>query len=170
MAVTGTPQCGSFVNVQEVVTGTNSAGTVTDNVTLGNQATGTTFSPSAGSATSLAVKWSEKNTASGAVVSRDLTTLTDALGAKTFAKVRVIRIQNLAAVDSGFNLTVKPNATNPWPPWLTGTTPAIVIPPQGEFFLACPNTAGWAVDATHKSIQLDPGANNVQYTFFLGGE
>lgn len=176
MAIVGTPICGSFVTCVDQASLTTSAGVVTDTVNLGTgvaAAFGTQFSATGGLANSLVVKASGSGTlAISTPLNLDLFAgIVDIIGTKIFAKLRVLRIFNGAAVGSGFNLTVGPGASNGvTTPFLTGTTPAIVIPPQSSLYLENLTVAAWAVSNTQKTIKLDPGTNAVPYSFFFGGE
>lgn len=85
----------------------------------------------------------------------------------TFSAIKMILIVN-KATSAGFDLTVDGN-------WIegeiiTGTTPNIVIPPQG-IHLSTNIRAGWAVAAaTADLLKIDAGGSNtVAFDLFLAG-
>lgn len=96
-------------------------------------------------------------------VSIDLTTLgtnaTSSAGDLTFTRWNKLTFYNCGAAA----MTLAPGATNPATLGLTGTTPALSIPPGSMVRLE--NAAGVTVDATHKIITITPTAGG---DFFLG--
>lgn len=109
----------------------------------------------------------------------DLTTaIKDPFGnALAFARVNLALIFNDATNDAHV-LSVKPGATNPFDAWISGTTPALKVLPgyalsgvnvPGLAMLGGLHQSGYLVDATHKVLTLDPGANTFGYRLFLFG-
>lgn len=107
----------------------------------------------------------------------DLTSLTDPLnGAVAFARVREVYIRNNATTD-GWNLVVGPGASNGW----AGTSqffgasstvnvgPSTANPNTGKLAFSAPNTTGYVVDGTHKTLKLDPGANTFTVEILIAG-
>ncbi len=97
----------------------------------------------------------------------DLTSLLDPLqGAVAFARVRGLYIRNNATTD-GWNLTIGAAASNAWAgtsQFLSASStiilgPSSAFPNSGRLEVWAPNTTGYVVDGTHKSLKLDPGAN-----------
>jgi hypothetical protein len=110
----GNPASGSFVNVQDQTSAVaGAAGKITLTAQLGSSL-GTQWTIGTGSPTSLNQEWSGILSLAGATQTLDLTNLTDAIGTKNFAKVRVVRVQSLAAADSGFGCKIESGATNGW--------------------------------------------------------
>jgi hypothetical protein len=172
MSLQGTPQAGSFVNVQDKITGgTTTAGNVVETIQVGNQATGITYTVGTGSPQAANLVYSGTYTLTGGGgTTLDLTNLTGGTGTKTFAKVRMIRVQNQAAADSGFTVAIGPGASNGFSPFLTGTTPTLVLPANSSHMLECLNTAGWTVNGSNKTILLNPGANTQTVLVAILGE
>lgn len=93
----------------------------------------------------------------------DLTALTDILGgAVAFARIRAILIRVKSTTDAA-TLTVGNAASNAWSA-LLGATGTVALRGStssndgGCLFLA-PNTTGWVVDSTHKSLLMTPSAH-----------
>lgn len=110
----------------------------------------------------------------------DLTTLVD-MGAITinFARVRELIIQSLATT-AAFTMTIGAAASNTWTGFLGTATSALILPTNvgatGNFAahqLSDPYTVGAStgafVDATHKTLKLDPGANAFSINIIIAG-
>lgn len=106
--------------------------------------------------------------AAAANVDIDLTTVVNIDGTTGFSTVRGIMIFNDATTDA-FILSTGAG-TNPFKPYLSGTTPTYAIEPGGVFvaFKAL-NAAGWTVDASNKVVRLAPGSNTVPYRIVVVG-
>lgn len=115
----------------------------------------------------------------GAPLNVDLMTdIKDPFGnALVFARVNLMLIYN-DATNNAHVLSVKPGASNPFQDWISGTTPVLKVLPgftlggtnyPGLAMLAGFNQTGFVVDATHKVLTLDPGANTFNYRLFLFG-
>jgi hypothetical protein len=93
----------------------------------------------------------------------DLTTITDILGATTvFARVRLLLLWMKSTNDAA-TLTVGNAATNAWSA-LLGATGTLTLrgstaTNNGLALFFAPNTTGWVVDATHKSLLMTPSAH-----------
>lgn len=126
-------------------------------------------STNAGSATAKAVKtYQASGTASAAVVDIDLTTVTCVDGTTGFSYVRWAIIFN-DATTTAYTLTTG-GGTNPFKPYLAGTTPTFAINPGVPFVVGQPlATNGYTVDGSNKVLRLDPGANNVPYRIVVWG-
>ena len=179
MALQGNPVVIAAVQFTDQGT-SNTGGTVTETMNLGNNGTastpgttaGTALTIGTGTATSVNVAWSANPTLTGGGggTTYDLTNLTGGTGTKSFAKVRGIFLKNLAAAESGFSVSLKPGASNGFGYFLSGTTPALVIPAGGTLYLDNPQIAAWVVDGTHKNVLIDPGANTQAIRICVWGE
>lgn len=89
----------------------------------------------------------------------DLEALASGTGTLNLATWKYIRLYNTDATNS---VTVGPGDTNP------ATVPEVIAYPQSPAVLSCLR-AGVAVDATHKTIKFDPGANAVTIEYVIGG-
>jgi hypothetical protein len=93
----------------------------------------------------------------------DLTSLTDVYGgAVAFARVRAIEIKVKSTTD-GATLTLSPGASNGWTNFL-GTSSTLILQASTSsndagFVVTAPNTTGWVVDSTHKTLTLTPSAH-----------
>jgi hypothetical protein len=103
----------------------------------------------------------------------DLTALTDRYGGSVnFVRVRSVTIKNKNTTD-GQTVTVKPGATNGWMA-LLGTGSTLILQPSssandGGVTLSAPNTTGWVVSGTSKTLTLDPGANIISVDIEING-
>lgn len=93
----------------------------------------------------------------------DLTSLTDLYGAAVaFARIRSISIK-FKSVTNGATLTLSPGASTGWTNLLgTGSTLIMQASTAGNdaaLLITAPNTTGWVVDSTHKSLTLTPSAH-----------
>jgi hypothetical protein len=123
---------------------------------------------SAGTAANMAdLIYATTLTLSATPTTLDLTSLTDPLGvAVAFARIRGLYIRNNATTD-GWNLTIGLAASNAWAgasQFLAASSsiilgPSSSFPNAGRLEVWAPNTTGYVVDGTHKSLKLDPGAN-----------
>lgn len=103
----------------------------------------------------------------------DLTALTDRYGnAVNFARVRSLTIKNKSQTDSQ-TVTVSPGGTNGWTA-LLGTGSTLIVQPSSSLndagvILTAPNTTGWVVSGTTKTLKLDPGANTIAVDIEING-
>jgi hypothetical protein len=109
----------------------------------------------------------------------DLTSLTDPLnGAVAFARVREFYLRNNATTD-GWTVVVGGGAANPWAgasqflqassTVTVGPSTSSTSPCTGKLAFAAPNTTGYVVDGTHKTLKLDPGANTLTVEILIVG-
>ena len=119
-----------------------------------------------GTGTNQANQWYEQSgNANGSTVTIDiLANASDAFGT-TFSAliVKMLYIRSTTA-DVGFDLTI--GGTFVDGAILTGTSPVLVIGPNGQFFIAAPG-AGYTVASSNDTITLAPGANNIGYRVFI---
>lgn len=104
----------------------------------------------------------------------DLTSLPDVFGnaaAVSFGNVHTVAIRMNSTTD-GAEITLTPNASNGWDKMGLG----LILPaasttnPAGAFFvISAPNTTGFVVDSTHKSLDLTPSAHAFTVDFELTG-
>lgn len=93
----------------------------------------------------------------------DLQAVTDILGAAlSFSIVRSILIRHKGTVD-GSSLSLSAGASNGATNILATTAALKILPAtssnDGWFALAAPNTTGYVIDATHKTLTLTPSAH-----------
>lgn len=100
----------------------------------------------------------------------DLKALVTLLGTKALSKARGLIFRNTADAESGHDVKIEAGTSNGFAPFLGGTTPYLIIPPQGVYALFNPQIAAWVVDSTHSTIKFDPGANTVNIEFGVIGE
>jgi hypothetical protein len=100
----------------------------------------------------------------------DLTAMTDPNGATitcTTGRVREFILQNTSA----FPIILGNAAATQWAGMLTVTTGTLTVPPGGIQHFSDPTTvgasAGAYVDATHKSLKIDAGANTVSFNLLI---
>jgi hypothetical protein len=93
-------------------------------------------------------------------VTDDLSALTGYVGATAYTKVKILAITNNDTV-AGHNVVFSGGASNPFVGKLGGTTPTHTIGPGETLLMFDLTAAGMTVDGTHKTIKLDPGANNI---------
>ena len=108
--------------------------------------------------------------AAAAPASIDMTTASCVDNTTGFAHVREVIVFNDSTTN---NLTWDFTVANGWvaPFSAGGATAKLTIPPGSNQRFPIPNgTNGWVVDATHKVISLDPGANTVAYRVVLAGD
>ena len=89
----------------------------------------------------------------------------------TLAKVKAIYLINESVTD-GQILYIGNAASNPWSAcWDTATNRELVLPgsPMLKSNLMAQGTNPWTVDATHKNIKIDSGANTITYTLVILG-
>jgi hypothetical protein len=109
----------------------------------------------------------------------DLTSLLDPLnGAVAFARVREFYLRNNATTD-GWTVIVGGGASNPWvgasqflqasSTVTVGPSTSSTSPCTGKLAFAAPNTTGYVVDGTHKTLKLDPGANTFTVEVLIVG-
>lgn len=103
--------------------------------------------------------YSTTNTLSASTpVSIDLTAVTTSDGTTGFAHVRGLFIYN----DDPTNVITFGGGSNPFVPFLGGTSPTVVIQPGTcQPFQKPLGTNGWAVSSGSKVVQLDPGTNAI---------
>lgn len=98
----------------------------------------------------------------------DLATVVCTDGTTGFSYVRIVIIFN-DATNSAHVLTLG-GGTNPFKPYLAGTTPTYGIEASGVYFAIKPLGAnGWTVDGTNKTLRLDPGAAAIPYRVVVFG-
>lgn len=125
------------------------------------------YNPAGSGADQIALKYSAKLTLSAAPLVLNLQALTDVFGAAlSFSLVRSITIVNESTTNGqtvlmGYSTTT----ANAWVS-LVSNPGQITIEPstaanQGFFAMTAPNTTGWAVGASNRMLQLDPGANTI---------
>lgn len=101
----------------------------------------------------------------------DLTALVANDDSVGFTHVREVIIYNDDATAAGAKVLTVGLGTNPFSYWLGGTTPTFILHPSTAVRFSCPlQTAGWLVDATHKILRLDSGANTVAYRIVILGD
>lgn len=106
--------------------------------------------------------------AAASAVNIDLTAVTNIDGTTGFSYVRALLIFN-DATTTLYTLTTGAGS-NPFAPYLGGTSPTIAIDPGGAFVaIKALGTHGYTVDSTHKTLQLDPGSNTVPYRVVVVG-
>lgn len=165
----------AYIDASETGTpGPLSAGTPSDGFTISanpaNATTGLQMRLGTGTATSINVIGSQRLSLAAAAQEIDLSALGTALGTKSFAKVRGLIFQNLADAESGHSVAIEAGASSGFTPFLSGTTPALVIPSQGVYLLLNPQVAAWTRDSSHKSLKFDPGANTMDFIVGVVGE
>ena len=142
-------------------------------LTVSNGASGTAgtyaVSSNVGAGPVLANKiYMSSGSAAASPVDIDLATVTNVDGTTGFASVRRIEIYN-DATTAAFTLTTG-GGTNPFKPYLSGTSPTFAIDPGMPFIAGrILSTAGYTVDASNKVVRLDPGANTVPYRIVVIG-
>lgn len=138
-----------------------------------NQTLSTNFQTSGTAADSVNLNYVATLSLAAAVTTIDLTSLTDRYGAAVnFARVRSVTIKNNATTDT-WTVIVKPGASNGWTNFLGTSSTAIVGPSTvnnvGCLVMTSPNTTGWVVDGTHKTLAFDPGANTFTIAVEING-
>jgi hypothetical protein len=129
----------------------------------------TTITYANGSGANAADEWYyTSGSAAGSAVDIDLAAITTKSGQTGFTAVRVVAIWNDATTATH---TIATGAgTNPFKPYITGTTPTLVVEPSSMILLQKPiGTAGWTVDGSNKVLRIDPGANTVAYRVLVIG-
>ena len=103
----------------------------------------------------------------GAPSTIDLQSFTDSFGvaAKSFALVYWLMIHNK---DTTNPIEVGEAGANAWEAFVNTAGDSVVVPANG--WLIWGNTTGATVDATHKNLQLDPGANTVAVELLILGK
>lgn len=162
-SVTGSVSLSVNMNVA-IPTGANVLNGYT--VTVNPSPASASYSP--GTAANQANKiYQYKGSAVAATVDLDLTAAVCVDGTTGFSHVREKIVYNDDAVN---NLTLG-LGTNPFTPYLGGTTPTVIIPPGSVFRIPNPlGTNGWVVDSTHKIVRVDPGANTIAYRMIIIGD
>lgn len=128
-----------------------------------------TISSNAGTITVSGNKvYQASGTASATPTDIDLSAVTNVDGTTGFSYVRAIIIFN-DATTTAYTLSTGAG-TNPFKPYLSGTSPVLAVNP-GSFFAAFQplGTNGYTVDGSNKTVRLDPGANNVPYRIVVVG-
>lgn len=93
----------------------------------------------------------------------DLTSLLDDYGgAVAFVRIRSLTVKMNSQTD-GATLTLSPGASNGWTN-LLGTSSTLIMQSSTStnnavLALTAPNTTGWVVDSTHKTLTLTPSAH-----------
>lgn len=128
-----------------------------------------TVSSGAGSITLKGTRiYQAAGTAAASNVDIDLTAVTCVDGSTGFSYVRAILIFN-DATTTAFTLTTGAG-TNPFVPYLGGTTPTVIIDPGSMFMAYRPlATNGYTVDSSNKTVRLAPGSNSVPYRIVVVG-
>jgi hypothetical protein len=107
----------------------------------------------------------------------DLTSLLDVIGnSLSFARVKVFAIR-VNSTTNGDKLTVGNSGTNEWSgtaaPLSAGGTLKVLASTatgnHGYTVLSGPNTTGFVVDSTHKTVKLDPGASAFSCDLLIAG-
>ena len=105
---------------------------------------------------------------SGTPLDLDLTALTDVFGvAVNMAEVVGFLLRNKSTTATQ-TLTVGNAASNAWVAWQSGTTPAVVIGPEGCLLWWSPSD-GAAVTGTTKVLRIAASAASVAYEFIIFG-
>ena len=122
----------------------------------------------AGTGPGQANKFAQLNgSAAAAVVDTDLTAVACSDGSTGFSHVREVIVWN----DDLVNQLTVGLGTNPFNPFLGGTSPwAIVEPGSHRRFFKPLGINGWTVDSTHKTLRIDPGANTISYRIYVHGD
>jgi hypothetical protein len=119
-------------------------------------------------------------TLAGAPTTLDLTALLDPLGgAVALARVVEFYVKNNATTD-GWVVRIGPGGTNGWagpgqffaagsPPVAVGPSTPGSVPCAGKLNFAAPHATGYPVDATHRTIVLDPGAHTFTVDILIVG-
>jgi hypothetical protein len=103
----------------------------------------------------------------------DLTTVTDVLGGTAaFARIRFMTFKMKSTTDAA-TLIVGNAATNAWSAAL-GATGTLTLrgstaTNDGGFALWSPNTTGYVVDSTHKSLLMTPSAHAFDVDVYIFG-
>lgn len=103
----------------------------------------------------------------------DLTALADLFGGVVnFARVRFLAMRNNSVTD-GANVLIGDSVTNEWDAFLSAAA-TLKVPPcsalnHGYFILTAPNTTGFVVDSTHKTLKIDPGSNAMTLDIIIAG-
>lgn len=105
----------------------------------------------------------------------NLQSLTDIVGgAVALARVRCLIVQPLGTTDAA-TLTLSPNASNGWTS-LIGASSSLVLKMAtstnslGAFAIfVAPNTTGWTVGASNKSLDLTPSAHGFDVNVVIAG-
>ena len=113
--------------------------------------------------------FSDRRTLAGTSETIDLTSdLTNAFGVTiVFAKIKAIIIHNLSTATTEI-LTVDGNAVEN-AGWLTGTTPAQVIGPDGWYILTSPVDGLTITNTTQDQLTIDSGADTITYDLIIIG-
>lgn len=99
----------------------------------------------------------------------DLTALTDDGGASvSFSTIKEIYMRSKSTTSS-HKVTVGAAASNAFTGPLAGTSPTLDVCASSPVNLCNLLSSGWTVDATHKSLKLDPGANTQDFELVLAG-
>jgi hypothetical protein len=151
-----------------------SAGTQRDAWSISNNASNPTaaiqFAVGTGTALSVNVIGSQVLALSASAEEIDLKALVTLLGTKAYAKVRGLIFHNLDDAETGDDVEVGAGTTNGFTPFLGGTSPVLIVPPQGIVLLTNPQIAAWVVDSTHKTLSFDPGSGAMNFAVGIVGE
>lgn len=88
-----------------------------------------------------------------------------------YETIAFTKVLSLMVLPVGSECTLSPGAADPLTWFLTGTTPAVVIPAGGLFMFSLPSTStGQTVDATHKTLKLlNSGATSLTVSITVIG-
>ncbi|GAC1309256.1 MAG: hypothetical protein NVSMB14_13390 [Isosphaeraceae bacterium] len=104
----------------------------------------------------------------------DLTALTDPQGnAVSFTAVKRIRLYPKTTTD-GQILTLAPGATNPWLSLIGTSTGTLILQSSSAknkawLEIVAPNTTGYAVSSTNKTLSFNPGTATVGVDYEIFG-
>lgn len=156
--------------------------TVTNQIATGINAPVNVYIPSDFAPTALATGstagtvsagWVDRRTYSATPTTLDLTTLAAAAtntGASSIAKGVVILLRNNETADSGKDMTIGNAATNQFLfNGLSSATATFVVKAGCSVLITDLSSAGMPVSGSAKSVKLDPGVNNVDFTFAIAG-
>ncbi len=154
MAVSGSITCGCSLTASST---TNTLGTVKETIAEGTSPL--TIASGTGSNQCNAVASGTLTLLANTPQTLDLKSLASGSGTLAMTKWKYIRFYNTDATDS---VTVGPGDSN------GATVPEVVCYPQSPVVLSC-LLAGVTVDATHKDVKFDPGANAAIVEYVIAG-
>ena len=113
-------------------------------------------------------QWSSLITFAGVAQTFDMTNLAGLRGdVENFSVVYLIYLYNLATA-TGYTLKVGNAVANPFSAFFDAATDVYTLP-MGSRMLFENHDTGWTVDATHKNLKLDPGANTFTAKILIVG-
>lgn len=117
------------------------------------------------------VIWHDRRTATAAADDIDLhTSLSDVYGnAATFATIKCIAIHNRSTMTTE-NLAIGADAGAPFGNWVANAATDILnVGPDGILFIWSPRDPYPVVDTTADVLQIDPGADTIEYDIMIIG-